>query len=235
MPPTAHHQALRDFDGDVRRTFEATTALFPDEDAWGRAQLGIAVGVLGLRSSCWHAEAAYVSSVVESAALASAVDPEFDMLHGGAASCVSRAVEALNAKLPQPAQIQVGDTPVLSQRALSRKLERTTLDAALASPTTPQHVKAHLQLVSIDGAGTAFHAPPSKNLGMWTDGDLYRIVLQRRLRVPIWPEACHCTACGAAMDVWGDHALSCGCKGDRTLRHNVLRDVMFHAAAAGGL
>jgi hypothetical protein len=87
----------------------------------------------------------------------------------------------------------------------------------------------------MEGAGVAFHAPPSKNLGTWMDGELYKVVLQRRLRMPIWPAACHCTACGAAMDMWGDHALSCGCKGDRTLRHNALRDVTYHAALAAGL
>jgi len=235
VPPSAHQQALQDFDMDVRRTFEATTAMFPDDDAWGRAQLGTAMGGLGLRSAHRHADAAYVASVVESASLATAVDTAFDMLNGGTASCVSQAVRALNAKLPQPAHVQLGDVSGVSQRAVSRKLERAALDATLASPATPQHVKAHLQLVSVEGAGMVFHAPPSKNLGTWMDGDLYKVVLQRRLRMPLWPEACHCTACGAAMDIWGDHALSCGCRGDRTLRHNALRDVTYHAALAAGL
>ena len=67
------------------------------------------------------------------------------------------------------------------------------------------------------------------------EGDLYKVVLQRRLRMPLWPKACHCTACGATVDIWGDHALSCGCGGDRTLRHNALRDVTYHAALAAGL
>ena len=92
---------------DVRRTLEATTALFPDDDAWGRAQLGTAMGGLGLRSAHRHADAAYVASVVESASLATAVDTAFDMLTGGTASCVSQAVRALNAKLPQPAHVQL--------------------------------------------------------------------------------------------------------------------------------
>ena len=69
MPPSAHQQALQDFDMDVMRTFEATTALFPDDDAWGRAQLGTAMGGLGLRSAHRHADAAYVASVVGSASL----------------------------------------------------------------------------------------------------------------------------------------------------------------------
>ena len=173
VPPSAHQQALQDFDMDVRRTFEATTALFPDDDAWGRAQLGTAMGGLGLRSAHRHADAAYVASVVESASLATAVDTAFDMLTGGTASCVSQAVRALNAKLPQLAHVQLGDVSGVSQRAVSRTLERAALDATLASPATPQHVKAHLQLVSVESARMVFHAPTSKNLGTWMDGDLY--------------------------------------------------------------
>ena len=171
------------------------------------------MGGLGLRSAHRRADAAYVASV---------------------ASCVSQAVRALNAKQPQPAHVQLGDVSGVSQRAVSRKLERAALDATLASPATPQHVKAHLQLVSVEGAGMVFHAPPSKNLGTWMDGDLYKVVLQRRLRMPLWPEACHCMACGAAMDIWGDHALPRGCRGDRTLRHNGTSHT-YHAALAAGL
>ena len=32
------------------------------------------------------------------------------------------------------------------------------------------------------------------------------------------------------MDSWGDHALTCPCRGDRTVRHNVIRD-LIHAEA----
>ena len=112
-------------------------------------------------------------------------------------------MRALNAKLPQPTHIQLGGVSGVSQQAISRKLERAALDATLASPATPQHAKTHLQLVSVEGAGMVFHAPPSKNLSTWMDGDLCKVVLQRRLRMPLWPEACHCTACGAAVDIWG--------------------------------
>ena len=48
VPTSAQQQALQDFDMDVKRTLEATTSLFPDDDAWGRAQLGTAMGGLGL-------------------------------------------------------------------------------------------------------------------------------------------------------------------------------------------
>ena len=37
------------------------------------------------------------------------------------------------------------------------------------------------------------------------------------------------------MDIWCDHALVCSCKGDRTLRHNSIRDLVFRSALATDL
>jgi hypothetical protein len=37
------------------------------------------------------------------------------------------------------------------------------------------------------------------------------------------------------MDKFGDHALTCACSGDRTRRHNALRNIVHSAAAEGGL
>ena len=37
------------------------------------------------------------------------------------------------------------------------------------------------------------------------------------------------------MDRWGDHALVCSCNGDRTLRHNAVRDATFCEAIDAGV
>ena len=36
------------------------------------------------------------------------------------------------------------------------------------------------------------------------------------------------------MDVWGDHGLVCACGGDRTIRHNILRDLVVRFAKSAG-
>jgi hypothetical protein len=41
--------------------------------------------------------------------------------------------------------------------------------------------------------------------------------------------------CGGVMDRWGDHATVCMCGGDRTIRHNAVRDVCFDEAVGGSL
>ena len=64
---------------------------------------------------------------------------------------------------------------------------------------------------------------------------LFRISLQRRLRMLLLAEPTHCPSCGMNLDVWADHALVCSCKVDRTIRHNAIRDSAFRFAKAAGL
>ena len=37
------------------------------------------------------------------------------------------------------------------------------------------------------------------------------------------------------MDRWGDHALTCSCNGDRTVRHNAIRNICYEEAMEAGL
>ena len=41
--------------------------------------------------------------------------------------------------------------------------------------------------------------------------------------------------CGMTMDSFGDHALVCQCDGDRTIRHNRLRNIVFEEGVRAGL
>ena len=40
-----------------------------------------------------------------------------------------------------------------------------------------------------------------------------------------------CVACPAISDISGDHAVSCGWGGERTTRHNAIRDVLFNTCS----
>ena len=44
-----------------------------------------------------------------------------------------------------------------------------------------------------------------------------------------------CPMCGETLDSFGDHALTCMCGGDRTVRHNCLRNLVWEEATAPGL
>ena len=89
--------------------------------------------------------------------------------------------------------------------------------------------KAHLGLQSLPGAGAWLTAPPSED-NLKVDPQLFRIALQRRLRQQVQSADTFCPMCGSTMDSFGDHALTCQCRGDRTVRHNAVRNVTYSSA-----
>ena len=53
----------------------------------------------------------------------------------------------------------------VSQRRLSRAIDRAMFEGALLDPSTPQHIKAHLRFVSSACADAWLHAAPSEEAG----------------------------------------------------------------------
>ena len=58
-----------------------------------------------------------------------------------------------------------------------------------------------------------------------------RIALELRLCVPIVVE--HTCICGAVVDVYGSHSLSCRCSGDRIPRQSVVNETVCHDLMSG--
>ena len=65
--------------------------------------------------------------------------------------------------------------------------------------------------------------------------ELFRIAVARRLRMPLLEEPACCPRCGMAMDKFMDHALVRMCGGDRTSRHNAVRDALHTEASSASL
>ena len=60
-------------------------------------------------------------------------------------------------------------------------------------------------------------------------------MLRRWLRIRFSESDVECPFCDGMLDGYGDHALVCCAGGDRTRRHNLLRNMVFHAAEAANL
>ena len=88
---------------------------------------------------------------------------------------------------------------------------------------------AHVALAGQPGAGAFLTAPPVDD-GREVDAPLFRVALRRRLRAPVFDAEFSCPLCGEVMDQWGDHALTCSCGGDRTVRHNAVRNICYEEA-----
>ena len=93
----------------------------------------------------------------------------------------------------------------------------------LDSSSHDRHRVAHLSLNRIPGAGAWLFAHPD-SLESHIRAPLFRVSLRRRFRMPIW------NSVRPAHRSGGDHALVCGCGGDRVTRHNLVCDVVHSAA-----
>ena len=85
-------------------------------------------------------------------------------------------------------------------------------------------------------------APPIHGLGLGLQSDVFRTALKFRLGMPLFSEPFPCPAlsgegkaCGAEMDVFGDHAPCCHNGPSLLFRHNNVRDILGHAARGAGL
>ena len=131
--------------------------------------------------------------------------------------------------------LAVGQLELLgSQKHLSAQVDAALIDNLSKDFQATGSLPRHLALEAIPGAGAWLTAPASQG-DVEIDEPLYRLCVQRRLRVPIFKGDEVCTFCGSPMDRFGDHALVCCCGGDRTVRHNAVRDQVYSELRAGGV
>jgi len=235
VPASFHTEALASFDAQVRACFEQFSCLHPDEDQWAQATLNNDSGGLGLRSLVKHSHAAYLASRSSCFKLCRELDPEhvFEFPQGAGPSPERVSHAAYNASVNSDACLGDVSAEPWSQKALSKAIDERTL--AELSASAGQSRRAHLKLISASGAGLWLNATPSKAAQLNNDPALFVAMLRRWLRVPFADQDVECPCCGGVLDSFGDHALVCSCGGDRTRRHNLLRNVVFHASDAANL
>jgi len=97
--------------------------------------------------------------------------------------------------------------------------------------------RARLNAVSAPRASAIFSSSPSSKIGNGLTGDEWYVIVARDLGLKIFPKEFPCPApgCKGTMDVYGDHALVCSCKGDRIRRHNAERNVIHNDMCTAGL
>ena len=184
------------------------------------------------RDPSQHACPAYIASFQDSAELAKCLDPHFDPLDAQGHSQLAAAFDDINQTLP-PTCMVMAQGPRLRQKQLSSLVDAAARAKLLANNSRDRYFCAHVALVSAEGAGAWLTALPEDEQRSWSgDEELFRIALRRRCRVVLQTRDCPCPSCGGIMDSYGDHALVCQCRGDRTVRHNQLRDLMCVEAAA---
>ena len=122
----------------------------------------------------------------------------------------------------------------VTQKQLSALVDGGIRHNMLSNQGVTAAFRSHFSLCCLPGAGAWLTAPPSKD-GRSIDGPLFVVALRRRLRMAVFSAESYCPLCGDIMDIWGDHCLSCPCAGDRVVRHNAVRDVIYNDCREAGL
>ena len=143
------------------------------------------------------------------------------------------AFEAYNNSVNDDKRLSSDFSGKLAQKDLSRSIDERAF--AQCKDSADQARRAHLNLVSASGAGLFLHAAPSKANRLHNDPALYVAMLRRWLRNPFADVDTECSLCDGVLDRFGDHALVCPCGGDSTRRHNLLRNMTYHAAVSSNL
>ena len=145
------------------------------------------------------------------------------------------ALQDFNSKVNQEDQLPASLDPSPRQQVLSQAIDRRTLCCIKESAANNVYFRAHLNLTSASAAGSWLHTVPAKALGTHVDPLLFRVMVQRWLRVPIYDTEFYCPFCDEVVDRYGDHCLTCSCGGDRTKRHNLIRNEVFYFSNSAGL
>jgi len=226
---------LHEFDEAVRACLESILCAPLSAEDWDLATLSTKHSGLGLRQCSKHCAGAYLASSIVAHPLCQQLDPGYSLDFEGRSSAVSHAVADFNEQvLPEARFSQPAEDPC-SQRHLSTCVDNKALHDLKAKASTDTARRAHLELTAAPHAGSWLHAVPSPDTGNHMDPLLFRTSVLRWLRSPIFSDESACPLCEGVMDKYGDHCLVCPAGGDRTKRHNHLRNIVYHHAAAAGL
>ena len=235
VPHTCHATALREFDDATRDCIESfLCASFSSED-WSLASLSTKSGGLGLRHASVHCAGAFLASSQSTETLCRQLDSSYSLQLDQPTSDAALAMADLNDKVLPEDRLDASSEGK-SQKEWSRRIDVQTLHSikTAAALTNPAR-RAHLELTGAPRAGSWLHARPSPNTGTHMDPLLFKTSILTWLRMPVFDADGICPLCDGVLDRYGDHCAVCPCGGDRTRRHNMLRNHTFHYARSAGL
>ena len=232
-PPRLQSTSLSHFDNDVRSTFCSVTSLLPNNEQWSQACRGLKYAGLGLRSTLQHAPAAYLASVTASSPLCKTLDNSYEANLEDLTSEVAQALEQVNNALQHDKRFSPETAQTARQQKLSDALDAAGHESRLAGADFVD--KATLISECERGARELWQAVPSRTLKLALEPAEFVEELRSRLCMAERETDRWCPLCDSVYDTRGHHARMCCAGGDRTLRHNGLRNFIYRFAAAAGL
>ena len=236
IPPRQSEDFVTAFDEVLRHGFEKLIGTKLEKKWWRVARLPPKFGGMAMRSGTSSLGAQYAVSVTK-------CSPEISKMVGEiykAEKIIARdAKHWLDKTLGKDVDVEALVTELqhrnkdksfrlsLAQRCELAEQKRVH---SLMSADEKLHVEEH------KGSDHAWvRTLPLQHCGFVLAPKIWVSAARRRLRVDIAPRPSKCRYCwGGTCDTKGDHAVICGGKGDRNLRHNAIRDLIAKTARDAG-
>ena len=226
-----HQEELFKFDSTMRGALTRLLGSTLSDQQWAQAALPTAMGGLGLRSAADHAPTAHAVSLL-------AAQPLLDGLLGEdeeEPSLPQSLLEIISEKTGEDSTVET--LTGVSQKMASLKVDLRNQSLLLQQINEEGEKReiARMSSLGLPHAGSWLSVVPSPALGLHLRASEFIPVVKYRLGIPLHSTSGLCPACSAPSDRMGDHSLGCRTTGDRIARHNMLRDVLFEAAASADL
>ena len=190
-------------------------------------------GGFGVRSAAEHSPAAFLASATASHRLCADVDRNYSFDLASATTHEGKALFDINAKLPVDSKLTTDVAAKAKQKTLSRSLDEAAFEERLQQITPAD--KANLRSECQAGARDFLTAVPNPSLGNRMEPVEFVTALKLRLCMKVADTDAWCPLCDATLDHKGHHASVCCAGGDRTVRHNRVRNQVFQLAKRAAL
>jgi hypothetical protein len=216
--PCVGHPALERFDSLLRKALSVVTNSDIPEIGWIQASLPVASGGMGIRSVVLLAPSAFLASAAATLELQQSLRPGLQL--------VDRYVQDVEKVW---CDRHAGVSPPLirsKQQNWDSASVKLGMELCLSSAASARHL-ARLKACMAPHSGDWLNALPITSCGLRLDNDAIRVAVGLRLGLELC--APHVCPCGAQVDVDGWHSLSCKRSSGRSVRHNLLNDLIYRA------
>jgi hypothetical protein len=214
--------------------------------SWAQATLAIRLGGVGLRDPVRHAPGATVCSCLAAATRTSIFTTLVLPADALLASSISLPVLTLPSSVANLVAALAEDVAGFAkpQREVSRMLDEVRYDELKAEALAAGDLRTVARLVSLKAPGCGIYLTQfDESVHRWLEPEVFKAVFRFRLGAQIFPAARYCECCQEyqgrdlaraltpAVDVLGDHAISCMKRGLRVTAHNGIRDALHDLCA----
>ena len=241
-PPELIQEAIKTFDRIINEGLHDITQA--PIDLWSRLKfsLSVKVGGAGIPIASNIAIAAYLGSLVQTIQLQNRMlgltDPDSIPVQVTDTYDNWREHTQSIGDAPSDGWALVSLNNLLAdkrpQKTLTQPIQEGIFRRLFSSAST-RH-QALIQSTTCNSSGAWLNALPLPYYGLTMQPQVFRNALMYRMGIPVRrQEECKNCACGASLDRYGDHDVSCGRDGRFWKRHNAVRDLLYDMASSVGL